>query len=301
MSKNILLNDLYSQLSPDQFEKFLSKLLEEMGFSDITITGRSGDRGIDLEGTWTQKTVPGLEIDLAFKIQSKRYQPTKTINPKYVRELRGCLRSGEWGLLITTAKTSSNTRREGLSDSSRIISVYDGKDLIDLCKEFGVGIKTNYEIDLSFLKEGEITPEVTEFSDKTTQEVLSEILNEDFVRLGSSPIYKSKTKMVIARTSKTYYRKTTMYWYGTTAVDLIRVKKYSITHFAFICDKKGIVLLPKKMVLQEIENNNLNTSSTKGGNLLHYHIKLYEKDGSLFWKLKNENKKIDEFFFKPIN
>jgi len=83
-----LLFDLYSQLSPAQFEFFLSKLLEEMGFSDIALTGRSGDRGIDLEAIWTQKTVPGLEVDLAFKIQSKRFQPSTTPSPKYVRELR---------------------------------------------------------------------------------------------------------------------------------------------------------------------------------------------------------------------
>ena len=295
------MNDLYSQLSPDQFEKFLSKLLEEMGFSDILLTGRSGDRGVDLKATWTQKTVPGLEVDLAFKIQAKRHQPSKTLNPKYVRELRGCLGSGEWGLLITTAKISSNTRMDGLSDASRMISVYDGKDLIELCKEFGVGIKKKYEIDLSLLNDEEIIPEIPEISEKTTQEVLSEMLNENFVQLGTSPIYKSKTKIIIARTSRSYKQKTTNYWYGTKAIDLIRVKKYSITHFAFICATNGVVLFPKRMVLEEIEKNNLHSSNSKDGTLLHYHIRIFERDGSLFWKLRNKSKKIDEFFYKTMN
>ena len=93
MSSNELLKDLHSQLSPVQFETFLSKLLDEMGFSDVVVTGRSGDRGIDLEGIWTQKTVPGLQVDVSFKIQAKRLKPGTTINPKYVRELRGCLSS----------------------------------------------------------------------------------------------------------------------------------------------------------------------------------------------------------------
>ena len=65
-----------------------------MGFSEVTVTGRSGDRGIDLEATWTETNVPGLEVDLAFKIQAKRFKPGSTLNPRYIRELRGTLGSG---------------------------------------------------------------------------------------------------------------------------------------------------------------------------------------------------------------
>ncbi len=269
-----------------------------MGFSDVVVTGRAGDRGIDLEATWTQKTVPGLEVDLSFKIQAKRYSPTTTINPRYVRELRGCLGSGEWGLLITTAKASHNTRKEGLLDSSRMISVIDGQGLIDLCKEFGVGIKTNYQIDLSFLEEKEAPIELPEISEKTPLEMLNETLGEEFTRLGTSPIYKSRTKTVIARTSKYYGQKYPRYWYGTKAVDLIRVEKYSITNFAFICATKGIVLIPKKIMLQEIKKDNLNQSNTKEGKLIHYHIHFIEKNGSMLWRLKTGTKNVDEFYIK---
>ena len=292
------MKDLHSQLSPGQFEIFLSRLLDEMGFSDVEVTGRVGDRGIDLKAIWTQKSVPGLEVDLFFKIQAKRYSPSTTINPRYVRELRGCIGSGEWGLLITTARASDNTRKEGLSDASRIISVIDGQGLIDLCKEFGVGIKTNYMIDLSFLDEEDATPELPEISEKTPKEMLTETLGEEFSRLGTSPIYKSETKTVIARTSKRYEQKYAGYWYGTKAVDLIRVKKYSITHFAFICATTGVVLIPKKVMLKEIEKYNLRQSNTKEGKLIHYHIHFFEKEGSMFWRLKTEKQNIDQFFVK---
>lgn len=269
-----------------------------MGFSDVAVTGRSGDRGIDLEATWTQKNVPGLEVDLAFKIQAKRFRPTSTLSPRYVRELRGTLGSGEWGLLITTAKVSSKTRQEGLNDSSRVISVIDGQGLIDLCTKYGVGIKTNYQIDVSFLEEEEISPEVPEVSEKTAQEMLTETLGEEFRRLGTSPIYKSESKTVIARSSKFYNRKGDNYWYGTKAVDMERVTKYGVSHFAFICATQGVVLIPRKILFREIESDNLNKSTTKEGQLMHYHIHIYEMDGSLFWRLKRENKKIDKFFFK---
>jgi hypothetical protein len=72
LSTSDLLHELYSQLSPTQFENFLSNLLDEMGFSDINVIGRSGDRGIDLEATWTEENVPGLQVDLAFKIPRAR-------------------------------------------------------------------------------------------------------------------------------------------------------------------------------------------------------------------------------------
>ena len=93
MSSEGLLKELYSQLSPEQFERFLSILLNEMGFSDVTVSGRSGDKGIDLQATWTETNVPGLEVDLAFKIQAKRFRPRSALNPRYVRELRGTLRA----------------------------------------------------------------------------------------------------------------------------------------------------------------------------------------------------------------
>ena len=72
MNSSELLKEFHSKLSPQQFEDFLSILLGEMGFSDVEITGRSGDRGIDLKATWTETNVPGFEVDLDFKIQAKR-------------------------------------------------------------------------------------------------------------------------------------------------------------------------------------------------------------------------------------
>ena len=293
------MKEFYSQLSPEQFEKFLSILLNEMGFSDVIVTGRSGDRGIDLQATWTETNVPGLEVDLAFKIQAKKFTPGSTLNPRYVRELRGTLRGGEWGLLITTARVSSKTRQDGLADDSRRISVIDGQSLIELCKKYEVGVKTDYRIDISSMVEEEITPEVSEVTEKTTQQMLNESLQEDFSRLGTSPIYQSKSKMVIARTSKRYDRKDFNYWYGTKAKDLDRVQKYKITHFAFISADKGVVLIPTKTVLREIERGNLYKSATKEGQLIHYHIFFYERNGSMYWRLKTENRKIDESFFIP--
>jgi len=285
-------------LTPDQFEKFLSVLLSEMGFSEVVITGRSGDRGIDLQAIWTERNVPGLEVDLPFIIQAKRLRPKAILNPRYVRELRGTLKPGNWGLLVTTARASGKTLQEGLSDPSRVISVIDGHTLIELCKKYEVGVKPDYRIDLSSIEKEEITtPEAPAPSEKTPEQMLSESIGERFSRLGKSSIYKSKSKIIVARISQRYDRADTNYWYATTAKDLERVKKYQITHFAYICSDKGVVLIPTRTMLQEVKRDSLFKSTHEDGQLSHYHIKFLEKNGSMHWKLKKGYKKVDSLFY----
>ena len=152
-----LIEELWNRANPRQFELLLGRLLSEMGFTDVKVTGKSGDRGVNLKATWTQREVPGLEIDLKFVIQAKRTRPSAPINPRYVRELRGALKSGEWGLLITTGKVTENSRQSGIEDPSRVVSVIDGKKLSQLCRDYKVGVREHFEIDLSTL-ENEPTP-----------------------------------------------------------------------------------------------------------------------------------------------
>ncbi len=297
MSSLDLLKELYSKLTPEQFEKFLSLLLGRMGFEDVKVTGQSGDRGIDLEATWSQINVPGLEVDLPFKIQAKRFAPDSSLDPRFVRELRGTLRGRDWGLVITTARVSSKTHEEGWDDPARVISVIGGDDLIELCKKYDVGVKTDYKIDLSSLEKEEEVPEIAASPEETIQQKLSKILGEDFSRLGSSSIYQSKSKIVIARYSQHYDNPGINYWFATTGKDLERSEKYEVTHFAFLCADRGIFLVPTDEMLMEITMGNLNKTTTKEGELRHYHIHLSEKDGSIYWRLKTEVRKVDDLFF----
>lgn len=212
-----LLNDLCEQITATQFEKFLSVLLGEMGFTDIEITGRSGDRGIDLKAIWTESEVPGLEVDLKFIIQAKKFSPNTTLNPRIIRELRGSMQNGEWALLMTTARVSSRTMQEALSDASRVISIIDGSRLIDLCEKYNVGVRKNYQIDLSCLeKEEEIVPQEITTLELTPMDLLNRYLGENFERLGSSIIYQSPTRISSARTSQYYNRTDITYWYALT-------------------------------------------------------------------------------------
>ena len=72
-------------LAPAGFERFCQRLLRESGFEDVTITGRSGDGGIDGIGI--------LQVNalVSFKVlfQCKRYMGS--VSPSQVRDFRGAM------------------------------------------------------------------------------------------------------------------------------------------------------------------------------------------------------------------
>ena len=62
VDSNNLLQTLYSTITPPQFEQLIGKLLEEMGFQDVDVTGQSGDKGVDLQATWNQQEVNNISV-----------------------------------------------------------------------------------------------------------------------------------------------------------------------------------------------------------------------------------------------
>ncbi len=72
-------------LSPGGFERFCQRLLRESGFQEVSVTGRSGDGGIDGSGI--------LQVNalVSFKVlfQCKRY--TGSVTVAQVRDFRGAI------------------------------------------------------------------------------------------------------------------------------------------------------------------------------------------------------------------
>jgi restriction system protein len=137
-------------LPPAGFERLAQRLLRESGFTQVEVTGRSGDGGIDGHGT--------LQINplVSFKVlfQCKRY--AKSVSPSQVRDFRGAMAGrADKGIVITTGTFTAEARREASRDGVPAIELIDGDALVGMLEQLELGLKpvTAYEIDESFFNE----------------------------------------------------------------------------------------------------------------------------------------------------
>ncbi len=103
--------NLLLALPSDGFERLSQRLLRESGFTQVSVTGRSGDGGIDGNGT--------LQINplVSFKVlfQCKKY--TGSVIPSQVRDFRGAMAGrADKGIIITTGTFTAEARREASRD-----------------------------------------------------------------------------------------------------------------------------------------------------------------------------------------
>ena len=142
--------DLLLALPPSGFERLAQRLLREAGFTQVAVTGKSGDGGIDGYGT--------LQINhlVTFKVlfQCKRY--TKAVSSPQVRDFRGAMAGrADKGIIITTGTFTAEARREATRDGVPPIELLDGEKLIDMLESLELGLKpvTTYEVNHTFFAE----------------------------------------------------------------------------------------------------------------------------------------------------
>jgi restriction system protein len=131
------LSDTLLKMEPSAFERLVQRLLRESGFTQVEVTGKSGDGGIDGKG------IMRLGGFLSFHVifQCKRYQGT--VSASKVRDFRGAMVGrADKGLLITTGNFSKEAVREATRDGAIAIDLIDGDQLIDKLKELGLGVQT---------------------------------------------------------------------------------------------------------------------------------------------------------------
>ncbi|MEX2212367.1 MAG: restriction endonuclease [Gaiellaceae bacterium] len=123
-------------LEPDRFERLCRRLLREAGFTSVTVTGQSGDGGIDGLGVYRLSLV-----SFPVFFQCKRYRGS--VRAGAVRDFRGAMAGrGDKGLLITTGTFTAEAKREANRDGAPPIDLIDGEQLCDLLKEYGLGVVT---------------------------------------------------------------------------------------------------------------------------------------------------------------
>jgi restriction system protein len=123
-------------MSPTGFERLAQRLLRAAGFINTTVTGRSGDGGIDGVGVYRLSLV-----SFPVFFQCKRYKGT--VGPDKVRDFRGAMAGrGDKGLLITTGAFTREARNEATRDGAPPIDLIDGEQLCELLKQHQLGVRT---------------------------------------------------------------------------------------------------------------------------------------------------------------
>lgn len=134
-------------IDPSAFERLSQLLLRKNGFTQVEVTGKSGDGGIDGKGV--------LRVNLvSFHVlfQCKRYQGS--VGSSTVRDFRGAMQGrADKGLIITTGTFTPDARREATRDGAPAIDLIDGAALCDLLKEHRLGLR------IEMVEQVTVTPE----------------------------------------------------------------------------------------------------------------------------------------------
>jgi restriction system protein len=127
---------LTQKLTPAGFERLVQRLLRESGFTQVEVTGRSGDGGIDGKG------IARINGFMSFHVlfQCKRYKGS--VSSSEVRDFRGAMVGrADKGLFMTTGTFSPAAVKEATRDGAPPIDLVDGSELAEKLKELGLGIR----------------------------------------------------------------------------------------------------------------------------------------------------------------
>lgn len=143
------LADVLQHMDPYAFERLSQRVLRECGFTQVEVTKKSGDGGID--GTGKLRINGIFSFNVAF--QCKRYKGL--VGASEIRDFRGSLTTDiEKGVMITTGSFSKAAKEEASNPGKQQIDLIDGEEFMNKIAEYGIGVKpiTTYEIDVDFFK-----------------------------------------------------------------------------------------------------------------------------------------------------
>ena len=157
-------------MPPASFEQLVVNLLEQMGYGRGEVTRQGSDEGID--GIISQDAL-GLE---KVYIQAKRWGDNSVGAPQ-IDGFAGSLdRKGASKGVFITSSTFTRAALDGADQSTKLIRLIDGEELVRLMMRYGVGVitKERYDvrqIDENFFVEG--SDPVVPLSWQPTQMLLS--------------------------------------------------------------------------------------------------------------------------------
>lgn len=128
--------DILKNIEPDAFERLSQRFLRELGFSNVEVTGKSADGGIDGKGILKIGGV--LSFHVVF--QCKRY--TGSVSSPAIRDFRGAMMGrADKGLFITTGTFTRDAKKEAQRDGATPIDLIDGNDLAEQLRDLRLGVE----------------------------------------------------------------------------------------------------------------------------------------------------------------
>jgi len=132
------------RMKPEAFERLCQRLLRESGFTNVEVTGRTGDGGIDGVGV--------LRINLlSFHVlfQCKRYDGV--VRAGQIRDFRGAMVGRtDKGLFLTTGHFTKDAVQEAVRDGAPPIDLIDGMEMCRLLRSLELGVRTQIMVDENF-------------------------------------------------------------------------------------------------------------------------------------------------------
>lgn len=130
---------IIKNISPDAFERLCQRLLRELGFVDVNVTGKVGDGGID--GSGIIKINGTLSFHVVF--QAKRF--AKSVSSGVIRDFRGAMVGrADKGLVLTTGTFTRAAIIEARRDGAPNIDLVDGVDFVKKLKELKLGVEIEH-------------------------------------------------------------------------------------------------------------------------------------------------------------
>ena len=130
-----MLIETMKKIQPDQFERLCQRLLRELGFVNVEVTGRTNDGGIDGKGIIKLGGV--LSYHVVF--QAKRYQGS--VSSSVIRDFRGAMSGrADKGLILTTGSFTREAKKEASRDGATPIDLIDGNEFAERLKELNLGV-----------------------------------------------------------------------------------------------------------------------------------------------------------------
>jgi len=122
------------ELDPTAFERLCLRLLRESGFTEVAVTQRGADGGIDGQGI---VRLQGL-VSLPVVFQAKRW--SSNVGSSIVRDFRGAMSGrADKGIIITTAAFTADAHKEATRPGAGLIDLIDGDRLVELLGELELG------------------------------------------------------------------------------------------------------------------------------------------------------------------